>query len=294
MNVPPLGSARPEPVQSSVRSGESTPSAEDIEKALEEGDLKYAVQKRLVETLLAPKKEETSENEESPDVVREPKQESPPDRVEISAESLELYRRERARISVERADGARLEVSYERVDYARVEQTQVQEAEPLVLDLDGDGLELTDVREGEGVRFDITGNGVRETVSWVAPDDGFLAYDRNGSGLIDSGRELFGDQHGAANGFEELATFDADGNGSIDEADPIYKDLRVWRDLNRNGTSESNELTGMSEHGISSLDLTPDGTRERIAGNRIEGYGAYHTSSREDGKVGEVFLNYLG
>ena len=82
--------------------------------------------------------------------------------------------------------------------------------------------------------FDITGDGRQDQVSWVAPSDGFLVYDRNGNGYIDSGKELFGDQHGASNGFEELAKFDGDGNGIIDDNDDIFDNLRVWQDHNGN------------------------------------------------------------
>lgn len=44
---------------------------------------------------------------------------------------------------------------------------------------------------------------------------------------IDDGRELFGPQTG--NGFEELAGYDSDNNGWIDENDPIYNNLQIWQ-----------------------------------------------------------------
>ncbi|MCL2717079.1 MAG: hypothetical protein FWD68_21680, partial [Alphaproteobacteria bacterium] len=61
----------------------------------------------------------------------------------------------------------------------------------LVLDLDGDGIETVGIG-GNPVLFDHSGNGVKTGTGWVKPDDGFLVLDRNGNGLIDSGRELFG------------------------------------------------------------------------------------------------------
>jgi hypothetical protein len=174
----------------------------------------------------------------------------------------------------------------------RTAEGEVQQAEPLVLDLDGNGIELTDVRVGQGVRFDLTGDGRAETVSWVSPADAVLAYDRNGNGAVDGGNELFGDQHGAANGFEELAKFDDNRDGVIDTRDSIFNTLWVWRDTNMDGASGSNELGGLADYGITSISLTPDNTRETVAGNLIAGYADYQAQNARR-QVGEVFLNFI-
>lgn len=62
---------------------------------------------------------------------------------------------------------------------------------PLILDLDGDGVETTSLKER--TFFDHDGNGFAEQTAWSADDDGILVYDRNNNGVIDSGAELFGD-----------------------------------------------------------------------------------------------------
>lgn len=247
-------------------------------------DPKLSIQKRLIEELFLDKKDE-----EKPRPFKDKEE----DTVTISAEALELYRRYYENMVYEDNDG-RLEIQYERVEYFKVEQSevQVQEAEPLVVDLNGNGIELTDVRKGKGVEFDITGDGVKEQVSWVSPNDGMLVYDRNGNGVIDSGKELFGDQHGAANGFEELAKFDGDSNGTIDIKDNVYQDLKIWQDLNQNGYSEIKELKSIKEYGIESIDLNKDDTHRYVAGNRIEGYSDYRTA-HGSGKIGEVYFNYF-
>ena len=87
-------------------------------------------------------------------------------------------------------------------------------ADPLTLDLDGDGIETTGINTAAPVMFDMAGTGVQQSVGWVAADDGFLVRDLNGNGLIDSGTELFGDattlSNGtkAADGFAALADLD--------------------------------------------------------------------------------------
>ena len=63
--------------------------------------------------------------------------------------------------------------------------------DPLVLDLDGDGLELTRA-DGDNVYFDIDNDDFAERTGWVGGDDGLLARDLNGNGTIDDISELFG------------------------------------------------------------------------------------------------------
>lgn len=55
-------------------------------------------------------------------------------------------------------------------------------SDPLVIDLDGDGFELTDVENG--VYFDNDNYGLSEKTQWVSSDDGLLAIDLNGDGII--------------------------------------------------------------------------------------------------------------
>lgn len=258
----------------------------DKNEELEISDPNLAIQKRLIETMF-------SQDEKDDKSLLNNKEEKKSDTITISVSALELYERKYGHIVYEN-DFERLEIEFEQVKFLRVEesQTQVQEAEPLILDLNGNGIELTDVRRGDGVFFDITGDGKPEQVSWVSANDGMLVYDRNGNGKIDSGKELFGDQHGAKDGFEELSKFDTDKNNAINKKDPIYQKLKIWQDLNQNGFSEVVELKSIARYGIDSIDLQKDNTRSTIAGNRVEGYASYHYGT-DSGKVGEVFFNYL-
>ena len=132
-------------------------------------------------------------------------------------------------------------------------------SDPLVLDLDGDGVDLTD--SNSAVLFDHNADNVKTGTQWVKSDDGMLVRDINGNGTIDSGRELFGDQtrlpNGqlAANGFQALSALDSNADGVIDANDAAYADLRVWRDLNQDGTSQAGELQTLGEAGITSINL---------------------------------------
>jgi hypothetical protein len=67
-------------------------------------------------------------------------------------------------------------------------------ASPIVLDLDGDGIEIT--QHTGAILFDHNADGIGTGTAWAGADDGLLVLDRDGNGLIDSGRELFGNNIG--------------------------------------------------------------------------------------------------
>jgi hypothetical protein len=69
------------------------------------------------------------------------------------------------------------------------EQRPAVPTAPLVLDLDGDGVEL---RSLSGAYFDMDLDGFAERTGWVSADDGMLALDRDGNGTIDNITELLG------------------------------------------------------------------------------------------------------
>lgn len=101
--------------------------------------------------------------------------------------------------------------------------------DPLVINYAGPAAELTENK----YEFDINADGILENISFLQPGSGFLALDLNGDGAINDGSELFGPQSG--DGFAELAAYDKDGNGWIDEGDAVYEQLRLWsKDLEGN------------------------------------------------------------
>ncbi|MDQ7989234.1 MAG: hypothetical protein REI09_06315, partial [Candidatus Dactylopiibacterium sp.] len=128
---------------------------------------------------------------------------------------------------------------------------------PLILDLDGDGVETTAL--AAGVYFDHDGNRFSELSGWVGGDDGLLARDRNADGSINGGNELFGDNtllangQKAANGFAALQELDANRDGVVDEAEAAAAGLQIWKDTNQNGRTDAGELLGFVQAGVRSV-----------------------------------------
>ncbi|MGK2914942.1 MAG: DUF6973 domain-containing protein [Porticoccaceae bacterium] len=124
--------------------------------------------------------------------------------------------------------------------------------DPLALDLDGDGIET--VGASSTLLFDHDGDGTKSGTGWVRSDDGLLAWDRNGNGIIDTGAELFGVDYIKANGQKAVDGFDA--------LDLHFNNVRVWRDASQDGVSAATELHSLNALGIAAINL--DVTIEQV------------------------------
>jgi Ca2+-binding RTX toxin-like protein len=129
-----------------------------------------------------------------------------------------------------------------------------QSVSPLILDLDGDGVEATSLSSGQAVYWDIDNDGFREASAWDGKDDGLLVRDTNSNGIIDNHSELFGTN--TQNGFTALDAWgDSNNDNQMTSADTKWSQLRVWKDANGNGVTEKWELKTLAELGITSINL---------------------------------------
>ena len=146
---------------------------------------------------------------------------------------------------------------------------------PILLSVgNGPVYELTGPKDG--VYFDINADGKPERVGWTLPSEptGFLVLDRNHNGLIDNGRELFGNftpvegDELADTGFQALAFWDdpsalGNGNGWIDPGDAVWPSLQLWIDANHDGVSQPDELYPPAAFGISAISTFSHTERRR-------------------------------
>ena len=129
---------------------------------------------------------------------------------------------------------------------AKVPAKQTEFCDPLVINLDTDITELSDQK----FLFDIDNDGILDEISKLSSKSGYLALDKNGDGKINDGGELFGTASG--NGFADLAAYDDDGNGWIDEDDEIFDKLLIWsKDENGN-----DKLFHLKDRGVGAICLS--------------------------------------
>ena len=100
-------------------------------------------------------------------------------------------------------------------------------------------------------------------------DNAFLCIDKNNNGKIDNGKELFGDQNGAATGFEELSKYDDNNDGKITKDDKSFEKLLLWCDMNKNGLTDTGELKTLDEALVTELSTSFTEQRDKN-GNLLE------------------------
>lgn len=115
--------------------------------------------------------------------------------------------------------------------------------------------------------FDLDGDGSCEEIPGLGSGCGFLALDRNGDGSISEGLELFGPTTGS--GFGELAALDNDGNMWIDENDPLFDSLLIWKGAG----GEGEQLISLQEAGVGAISVAHLGTQFTLEGKGGEAQG---------------------
>ncbi|MGM9998624.1 MAG: hypothetical protein ACI38Q_04430 [Candidatus Bruticola sp.] len=133
---------------------------------------------------------------------------------------------------------------------------------PIIFDLDGDGkieasngeyLSHAKTFKNDGaVLFDFLNNGFPVLTEWVGANDGLLCRVSADGSM--TGANLFGNTNGYANGYDEMASLDANNDGVLSGVE--LEGLSVWQDKNGNGIADKGELASVQELGITSIGVT--------------------------------------
>lgn len=180
--------------------------------------------------------------------------------------------------------GIELEMSRsftEKYDTSTIAQS-ISYCDPLVINLDTNIAEVSEQK----FLFDIDSDGTKDSISQLSKSSGYLALDLNEDGIINDGSELFGTKSG--NGFKDLAKYDSDGDGWIDEDDEIWSKLLIWsKDEEGNDT-----LYHLTDKGVgaiclqnTSTDFSLNSAETNQVNARIRNTGIF---LYENGNVGTV------
>ena len=178
-------------------------------------------------------------------------------------------------LSMERAFTRQVDVSVRMGDAVR------QQQDPLVINFGGTAAQLSDTK----FSFDINSDGKVEQTSFVGRGCGFIALDKNNDGTINNGSELFGADSG--DGFQDLAEYDQDKNGWIDDNDSVFNQLKVW-----SKDAQGNDLlVGLKSKGVGALYLGNITTQFELKNSSNESLGTIRSNGvylNENGSVGTL------
>ncbi len=162
---------------------------------------------------------------------------------------------------------------------------------PVVLDLDGDGVEITPL-SSSNVFLDIGGDGKEHRTAWAGAGDGVLVRDAGNDGLINALGEVdftYWDPTAKTDTQALLAVFDTNRDGKLSASDI---DWALFKVLVTN-TDGSTTLKTMTELGITEIDLTTNNQDVVLEdGSRITGTTTYKKSDGSTGAVADTALRY--
>lgn len=179
-------------------------------------------------------------------------------------------------------------IVYKAVFVPSADMTRI--ASPLVLDLDGNGINLYKIYDDK-IYYDFDGDGIANLTSRI--NDGILAMDFNGNGRIDDMTEFFGAK---TNGFKELSRYDTPHHiffkdGIIDKNDAVFSKLQVWQEFYPDGRIHHTEFKKITELGIASISTKAAPLKNvKISENEIRHKGVF---KRDDGTEGDIIDAWL-
>ncbi|MEM0978091.1 MAG: calcium-binding protein [Pseudomonadota bacterium] len=160
--------------------------------------------------------------------------------------------------------------------------------QPIILDLNGDGIEITTL--SESTVFMAGKDGLDHNIAWAAAGDGVLFYDPDGTGEITELRQYVFTEWDptASSDIEALANvFDSNGDGVFDANDAEWANFKVMV-TNADGSQSAVTLASL---GIVSIDLDVDATNIELPdGSVITGQTTFTYTDGSTGLVGDVTL----
>ncbi|MEY3702420.1 MAG: hypothetical protein RLZZ561_40, partial [Pseudomonadota bacterium] len=159
--------------------------------------------------------------------------------------------------------------------------TPIVYAAPILLDLNGDGVQYVSLQAG--LRYDFNGDGIAEQTAWAAPQDGILArMSADGSLNI-----VFSTVSGETD-IEGLAkVYDTNHDQLFTIADKDFAAFGVWQDKDGDAVFDAGEFVSLQDAGIAAINLVTDGQTRLLEGGDVTVFGT-GTYLRLDGSTGQL------
>jgi len=191
---------------------------------------------------------------------------------QISTQTIQSFH---ANLNLQLDDGSSVDISYNSSLFEthdlRIQQQLVIDGEvvdPLMLTFGQSNSTLSQAK----VNFDLNVDGEIDSISYATGSSAFLALDKNKNGKIDDGSELFGATSG--DGFADLAQYDDNHDGVIDESDTVFSRLQ----LSSLDTQGNYTLENLADRNVGAIFLANLNTETKLADTNNEVNGIIRKS----------------
>lgn len=116
----------------------------------------------------------------------------------------------------------------------------------------------------------------------------FLVHLKKGEDKVTKASHLFGQSEKFHNGFEALQVHDKNKDGQIDAKDPIFKELKLWNDIDSDGISQKSEILSLSDKKVRSIQLKYSSRDVSSFGNRARAREKAKFVYGDEGKLAEA------
>lgn len=173
--------------------------------------------------------------------------------------------------------------------------------DPIVIDLDGDGVEITPLNASH-TTFDFDNDGFEEKTAWVGAGDGILVWDEFNDGQILRSEEISLSDLTASEDDTDLhalaSVFDSNGDNVFDSSDAQWFEFKVWNDRDQDGKIDAGEFKPLADYGIVRITLTYSNTKSIVLSDQTAIYGFSDVVFEQPGGTvetrlaGDVSLTY--
>jgi len=209
---------------------------------------------------------------------------------QISTQTIQSFQ---ADVNLQLDDGSSVDLSYnaslfETLDLNIQRQLVIdgEVVDPLVLTFGQSNAALSHAK----VDFDLNVDGEIDSISYATGSSAFLALDKNNNGRIDDGSELFGATSG--DGFADLAQYDDNRDGIIDESDAVFSKLQLSSLQFSSPDSQSSiQLESLADRNVGAIFLANLNTEIMLADTNNEVNGIIRKTGlflQEDYSLGLV------
>lgn len=176
----------------------------------------------------------------------------------------------------------------------RLVEVDLTQTFPVVLDLNGEGINVTTV--DQGVMYDMNHDGIKDASAWIGEGNGLLIYDVNQDNTVTNASEFILTDHapGAKTDLEALRIgFDSNQDNLFDQNDSAWNLFGVWQDANKDAVVDNGEYHTLAQLGIVSIHLMANpGSESVMNGNTVYGISSFTRSDGSVGAVADVALRY--